>query len=565
LKSAKQISPLQNWIEGEKTMRTVPAGLVLAAICLNPAVAQEKRPSAPPPDLSLTAVGRQHHPIQTKNQEAQEYFDQGLTLDYGFNHEEALRAFKRAAELDSESPMPLWGIALVFGPNYNTNVDARGEKRANDTMQKAQKLAEHAPEVEQDYVAALSARYSGRADPDYKKLATDYATKMKALSEKYPDDLDAATLYAESLMDLNPWKLWSLDGKPAENTEEILRVLESVLKRDPNHAGANHFYIHAVEASPHPERALPSARRLSTLVPQAGHLVHMPSHIYARTGDYADAVKSNAEAAQADREYAQRAEKQGNPYDLTYHSHNEHFLAIAASMEGNYAQAKAAADAMTDRLLPHATAMPMLDSFIFVPLWVEARFAKWDAILARPEPAKGLPGTHAMWRYTRTLALAAKGEREKAAAEREQFAAEAAAFPADASLGEFNSNKDLLGLATQILDAKLARARGDKEQCIAHWRKAVELQDELNYDEPPEWYYPVRESLGGALLAEGKAVDAEQVFREDLKRNPRNPRSLFGLMHSLKTQQKDADAAWVEKQFNAAWKNADSNLQLSDL
>jgi tetratricopeptide (TPR) repeat protein len=549
----------------EETMRALLAGIILASFYSTCGVAQEKKAVERQPDLSLTAVGRQHHAIQTQNKEAQDYFDQGITLIYGFNHEEAGRAFQRAAELDPASPMPLWGIALAVGPNYNADVDAEREKLAYDAIQKAQKHAGHAPEVERDYVAALAARFSGDAKPDFKKLSLDYVSKMKALSEKYPDDLDAATLYAESLMDLNPWKLWTLDGKPAENTEEIVRVLESVLERDPNHVGANHFYVHAMEASTHPERALPSARRRETLVPQAGHLVHMPSHIYARTGYYEEALKSNVEATRIDRVYAQKAEQEGSIYDLMYHSHNEHFLASAASMAGRYAEAKAAADALARRLLPHAAEMPMLDYFVLVPIWVDARFGKWDAILAKPEPAKSLPGTHVMWRYSRVLALAAKGNHDKAAGERQQFAAESAAFPAEASLGQFNSGKVLLDLATHILGARLAMASGKKEEAIAQWRKAVVIQDGLSYNEPPDWYYPVRESLGGSLLSAGRAADAEQVFREDLKQNPRNPRSLFGLMHSLKAQHKETDAAWVQKQFESAWKNADTQLQLSEL
>ena len=546
-------------------MRKLLIALILAAICASRASAQKQNSTEHPPDLSLTAIGRQHHPIAAKSKEAQDYFDQGVTFIYGFNHEEAGRAFQRAAELDPASPMPLWGAALAVGPNYNQDVDAAREKLAYDTIQKAKALAEHAPQAERDYVAALASRFSSEKSPDYKKLARDYAAAMKTLSEEYPDDLDAATLYAESLMDLNPWKLWSHDGVSGENTEEIVRVLESVLARDPNHAGANHFYIHAVEASPHPERALPSARRLDTMVPQAGHLVHMPAHIYIRTGDYADAAKNNAEAAKVDRAYARKADQEGSMYDLMYHSHNEHFLAAAASMEGNYIEAKAAADGLATRLMPHAKMIPMLDSFILTPLWVDARFGKWDVILTKPEPARELRGTHAMWRYTRTLALATRGEREKAVAERELFAVEAQAFPPNALFGEFNTAKDVLGMATHILDARIAMAGGNKDESIRHWRTAVEIQDTLNYDEPPDWYYPVRESLGGALLAAGKPADAEQVFREDLKRNPRNPRSLFGLMHSLQAQQKEADAAWVQKQFDSAWKNADTQLEASGL
>jgi tetratricopeptide (TPR) repeat protein len=537
--------------------------LAILAIC-GPTPAQTQKPERPP-DLTLTAIGRHHHPIDTKNKSVQDYFDQGITFIYGFNHEEAARAFQQAAKLDPPSPMPLWGIALAVGPNYNSDVDPAREKQAHEMMIKSAKLAENSSAIEHDYVAALATRFSGEANPDYKKLALDYSAAMKSLSEKYPDDLDAATLYAESLMDLNPWKLWSLDGKPAENTERIIATLESVLARDPNHVGANHFYIHAVEASPHPERALSSARRLDNMVPQAGHLVHMPAHIYARTGYYTEAAHNNVEAAKVDRIYARKAEQEGSIYDLMYHSHNEHFLASAASMAGRYAEAKAAADAMALRLMPHAKTMPMLDTFIMTPLWVDARFNKWDAILARPEPFIELPGTHAMWRYTHTLAFIARGDNDKAATEREQFAKEADAFPADANIGAFNSGRVVLAMAGHILDARLAASRGDKESSIKHWTEAVAIQDTVNYDEPPDWYYPVRESLGAALLAAEKPADAEQVFREDLQRNPRNPRSLFGLTQSLKAQKKDADASWTESQFKSAWKFADTQLHLPDL
>jgi tetratricopeptide (TPR) repeat protein len=454
-------------------------------------------------------------------------------------------------------------LALYTRSNYNANVDAEREKLAFDTIQKARKLSDRASVVEQDYVLALSARFSGEPSPEYPQLARNYVVAMRALSQKYPDDLDAATFYAESLMDLNPWKLWSQDGQPAANTLEIVRILESVLARDPDHAGANHFYIHAVEASPNPERALPSGRRLDTMVPQAGHLVHMPAHIYIRTGDYPAAVKNNEEAAKVDTVYAREAGQQGSMYDLMYHSHNEHFLASAACMEGNYAAAKSAADAMATRLMPHAKSIPMLDFFIFSPLWVDVRFNQWDAILAKPEPPKQLPATHIMWRYARTQALVERGEKENAAAEHALFAKEVAAIPADARMGQFNSSNDLLNLASQVLDARLAMARGSRDQAMFHWQKAVELQDALRYNEPPEWYYPVRESLGAALLAAGKPADAEQVFREDLKRNPRNPRSLFGLERSRRAQNRDADAAWVQSQFQSALKNADTTLTLA--
>jgi tetratricopeptide (TPR) repeat protein len=560
-------SKLDSELRHRNETQMKPIKLLLCALVLcsgaMTTIAQQKSP-VHPPDLALTAVGRTHHPIATANKSAQDYFDQGLTLVYAFNHEEAARSFEYAHKLDPTSPMPLWGIALAIGPNYNADVDPEREKQAFETLQKASKLAENSPQVERDYVSALATRFSGDANPDYKTLAHNYAAAMKSLSQKYPDDNDAATLYADSLMALNPWKLWTLDGKPNDNTEEIVAVLEGVLKRDPNHVGANHFYIHAVEASPQPERALSSARRLDTLVPEAGHLVHMPSHIYARTGFYSDAVKSNEEAAKVDRVYARKAAQQGSMYDLMYHSHNEHFLASAASMTGRYAEAKAAADAMASRLMPHAKMMPALDTFIMTPLWVDARFNKWDAILARPEPAQELPATHAIWRYTRTLAFAARGQMEKASAERDAFAKEVAAFPASANVGEFNRGSVVLGMAGHILDARIAAAKGDKAASVAHWREAVAVQDTLNYDEPPDWYYPVRESLGAALLNAGNPIEAENVFRDDLLRNPRNPRSLFGLTQALKAQNRDADAAWTESQFKSAWKSADSPLSLTD-
>jgi tetratricopeptide (TPR) repeat protein len=514
-------------------------------------------------DLNLTAVGRQHHPIHTKSSEAQEYFDQGMTLIYGFNHEEAARAFEKAGQLDPTSPMPWWGIALAVGPNYNLDVDAEREKKAFEAIEAARKLAGSAPRIEQDYVNALAARYSSQASPDYKKLARDYAAQMRELARKYPDDLDAATLFAESLMNLNPWKLWSLDGRPGENTEEIVRVLESVLERDPTHAGANHYYIHAVEASPSPQRALPSAARLEDLVPKAGHLVHMPSHIYSRVGYFSDAAQSNVKAIEADRSYAQEAERGGSLYDLMYHSHNEHFLAFAAAMEGRYTDAKRAADAMERRLLPHADSMPMLESFLWTPIWVDLRFARWQEILARPEPPANRKVPHLMWRYSRTLAYAARRQAAKADAEHSLYTKEAAALADENPIGQMNPNQAMLAVMNEVAAAKLDSGKGNTGSAIKHWRAAAEAQDQLNYTEPPDWYYPVRESLGAALLDSGQAKQAEEVFRDDLRRNPRNPRSLFGLEESLALQH--LDNVWVRREFEKVWKGAEMGLKIGDL
>jgi tetratricopeptide (TPR) repeat protein len=546
-------------------MRQWLAWAVISVLLGLKARGQANKTSELPPDLGLTKVGRQHHAIQTSSWEAQAYFDQGVTLLYGFNHEEAERAFEQAAKLDPASPMALWGIAMAVGPNYNMDVDAEREKLAFETIQKAKKLSKASPPVERDYVDALATRYSGDAAPNYSKLSRDFAAAMKTLSEKYPDDLDAATFYAESLMDLNPWKLWTADGKPAAGTEEIIRVLESVLRRDPMHAGANHYYIHAVEASPDPDRALGSAHRLDTLVPQAGHLVHMPAHIYIRTGDYQAAAKNNEVAAEVDKVYAERAQKEGSLYDLMYHSHNEHFEAAAASMAGRYGQALQASEALSNRLAPHAAMMQMLERFMITPFWVDARFSKWNKILERPEPKRELALTHAFWRYTRTLAWAGTGDAAKAIAERELLKSESANVPDDSKSGPRNVAKVLLDIAGHVADARIAAAESKPEKAIKHWEKAVAIQDAMNYEEPPDWYYPVRESLGGALLAAGKVQESERVFREDLNRNPRNPRSLFGLEASLIAQGKTADAAWVERQFREAWKGADTELKLSEL
>jgi tetratricopeptide (TPR) repeat protein len=538
-----------------------------AMLCITASVCcpQNSAPDGNPPDLGLTAIGRHHHPIQTRSALAQEYFDQGITLIYGFNHEEAARAFAKAAELDPVSPMPLWGIALAVGPNYNSNVDAEREKIAYETITRASKLAETSSAVERDYVKALASRFSNDANADYKQLALTYADAMRALSQKYPDDLDAATLFAESLMDLNPWKLWSLDGVPDRNTETIVRTLESVLTREPMHVGANHYYIHAMEASPAPERALPSANRLETMTPKAGHLIYMPAHIYARVGNFSQAAESNVKAIQADAAYAKAAEQSGSMYDLMYHSHNEHFLAYAATMEGRYAEAKSAAEAMEKRLLPHAQMMPVLEVFLWTPIWVDLRFAKWDSILARPEPLADRAVSHLMWRYSRTLAYLAHKDIAKAQSERELFSKEASTLPPHAAFAEMNPAAAVLSVANEVIAARLEEAHGNAYAAILHWKAAVAAQDKLNYDEPPDWYYPVRESLGAALLRDRKFKEAQTVFREDLKRNPRNPRSLFGLTRSLTAEHEETNAAWVERAFREAWKNADVELHLEDL
>src|SRR5262245_7167126 len=475
-----------------------------------------------------------HHPIATSNPEAQQAFDRGFELVFAFNHEEAARAFERAAELDPRSPMPHWGIAWAVGPNYNLDIDDPRAKRAWDAIAKAKSLAAAEPQNERDYVAAMATRYSSDPKADRAALARQYSQALGELVRNYPDDLDAATLYGESLMNLRPWKLWTLDGKPAPGTEEIVTVFESVLARKPGHIGANHYYIHTVEASKTPALALASAKRLETLVPTAGHLVHMPAHIYARTGDHAAAANANLAGAEADRAYLKTAPP-ASFYEMAYYSHNLHFLTDSHMMQGRFADAQSAAKQLADRLTEHAAMMPMIESMVVAPLNVMMRFNKAAELLTAPQPAADKPVMTAWWRFARGVALARTGKPDEAARERASLDTAIAAVPESALFGGtgLESARTVLAVARTVLDARIAWARGSRDESIAAWTKAVAAADALPYDEPPVWFYPLRESLGAALLLSGKAGDAERIFREDLERHPRNPRSLFGLHESL--------------------------------
>jgi tetratricopeptide (TPR) repeat protein len=513
----------------------------------------------------LPGMGSLHHAIATSSPEAQQFFDQGLTLVYAFNHDEAVRSFRRTTELDPKAAMPWWGIALALGPNYNSDVDPDREKGAFEAVQKAKSLAASGPENERDYIQALATRYSGDPKPDLQKLAHDYAHAMGELAKKYPDDPDAATIYAESMMDLHPWGLWKLDGTPAEGTLDIISVLESVLARYPDHVGANHYYIHAVEASPHAAWGLPSAEQLGTLVPGAGHLVHMPAHIYSRVGDFEAAVKSNEAAAAADLAYINATGAHGI-YPAMYYSHNLHFLAYAAMQAGKYEEARKASEALAENIRLRAQGMPasMTEGFLTYSMLVRVRFRKWQEILSVAAPDSKLALMTATWHFARGMAAASAGKLADAEAERKAFEAAAEQVPAEQTFG-FDPAKTVMQIPAAMMDAQMAAAWGDRKAAIEFWRKAVAVQDKLAYNEPPDWYYSVRESLGGALLRDGQAGEAEKVFRDDLERNPRNGRSLFGLWQSLKAQNKAADAGWANREFEAAWKYADSELSVGDL
>ena len=511
-------------------------------------------------------LGNYHHPITTKSAEAQIYFDQGLTLLYGFNHDEAARYFQRAAELDPEAAMPYWGIALSTGPNYNDSaVDPNRAKTTYGAVRNSLERATRASAREQDYIRTLAKRYpSTNPKSNWKKFHLEYSNAMRTVVKKYPDDLDAATLFAESLMMLRPWQLWRPDGKPAPDTLELVAVLESVLKRDPNHPGANHFYIHAVEASPNLERAIPSAERLMTLVPGAGHLVHMPGHIFLQTGDYELAAKTNVNASQADKAFVERTGATG-VYPLMYWTHNIHFISYARAQQGRYDEARQAAEEMARNVGAADLQMQMLEGFHLYPLMVDLRFHRWDDILKAADPGPERKLHRAFRHYARAMALAGQGKLAEAAAERKQFGSLRKAVPPQSQFIINNKSSDILALAAATLDAQFAWARGEKEKSLEEWRRAVKLESKIQYDEPPAWFYPVRQSLAAALLRSGRPKEAESVFRTAIEKQPRDGRLLFGLWQSLTAQKRDSEAMLVEQQFVAAWKDATVKLHIEDL
>ena len=529
-----------------------------------PAQASTTSPPAAAMPAPLT-FGEHHHPIRTSNPETQRLFDQGLAQAFGFNHEAAVRSFERAAEIDPAAPMPHWGKAWALGPNYNLDIDEPRAVAAFESAAKARSLAANASEHERAYVDALATRYSANPKADRAALARAFSQAMGALSRRYPDDLDAAVIYAESMMNLNPWKLWTPDYRPAPRTEEIVRVLESVLLRNPGHLGANHYYIHAVEASRTPARALASAQRLAKIAESSGHLLHMPAHIYARTGDHASAAAANAAGAAADRRYIAIAPPNGQ-YGMMYYPHNLHFLADSHMMQGRFADAQQAAARVAELLSPHAAMMPMVESMVVQPVSVLMRFGRYSDILALQPPPDDRPVQRAWHHFARGTALAKTGKADAAAAERKLLETAVAAVPETAAFGGggWASAASALKVAALSLDARIAAARAEHDMAVRFWQQAVAAADQLPYDEPPVWFYPVRESLGAALLAAGRAPDAERVFREDLVKHPRNARALFGLQAALASQGKEPSAAMIEREFEAAWRNADTKLRIED-
>jgi tetratricopeptide (TPR) repeat protein len=545
-----------------KALATVLCGLFLGlgAMAQDHTAHMQSHPVA-----LVTGLGDLRHPVSTKNAEAQKFFDQGLRFIYAFNHDEAARSFQHAAELDPKLAIAYWGVAEAVGPNYNDPADPERYKRAHDAIQKAVELSANASPSEQAYIQAMAKRFPPDSITDLKKAAEDYHDAMREVAHHFPDDLDAATLFAESGMNLHPWGLWNQDGTPIAGTEEIVSTLESVIKRDPNHLGAIHYYIHSVEASNNPDRALSAADRLARLAPGAGHIVHMPAHIYIRTGDYEAAVQTNQKAAEVDRTYIKQTGAQGI-YPMMYYSHNLHFVAMCGAMNGRYTEARKNADLLVANVGPHVKDMPPLEGFMTIPVAVEIRFHHWNELLKISAPDPAMKTASVFWHFGRGLALAGTGKLSEAEAEYKIVSEAEAATPPDLifQMPINNKSKDILKIAEEVLGAKIAIAKKDNSGAVSMLRDAVAIQDKLNYGEPPDWFYPVRENLGGALLMSGDAAGAEKAFREDLDRNPRNPRSLWGLRQSLLEQKREYDAGFVQKEFESSWKGTNA-LRVEDL
>jgi tetratricopeptide (TPR) repeat protein len=499
-------------------------------------------------------LGNHHHTI-TASTEGQKYFDQGLRLVYAFNHDEAIASFREGARRDPNCGMCWWGVALALGPNINLPMDPKVVPDAWDAIQRAAALAPKLTPVERDYISALTHRYTAQPIDNRAQLDSSYARAMEEVVTKHPDDLDAATLYAESLMDLQPWNYWTVGGEPKGAIKEIVATLERVVAKDPNHPGACHYYIHTIEASLEPEKALPCADRLAQLMPGAGHLVHMPAHIYMRVGRYDLAVQHNQHAVVEDVSFIGRRHPTGM-YPFIYTTHNYHFLSVALAMQGKADEAIAAARA-TRKYVPFDVMkqIPPLEYFSPVPYSALARFERWDDILKEPAPPPELPYSVGYYHYVRGLALLATKGRESAKPERDSLAAIQDALPPD-QMSNLNSMKRLLTIALHHLDAEIALNQKKTDAAIRQLRQAIAVEDGLTYDEPPAWYLPMRQVLGNAYLAAGRPREAEEAFREDLKRNRENGWSLRGLKAALEKQGRTKDAADVTARLEKAWPQA---------
>ncbi len=554
-------------------------GLAATLLCFCPfASAQDERGAAEPitradPRLAagqiapiLEGLGDRHFEVTTDDPMAQQFVNQGLRLAYAFNHSEALRAFNEAARRDPNCAMAYWGKALVLGPNINRPMTPDAVPEAYEALRNALELRGRVTSREQAYIDALATRYVEDVLPERRKQDLEYAAAMKALTVQYPDDMDAATLYASALMNLSPWNYWTSDGHPRARTEEIVATLEYILERTPNHPGAIHYYIHAVEASQQPERAVAPAERLGALMPGAGHVVHMPSHIFVRVGRYADASESNARAIKADVQYIAQCSAQGI-YPLRYYPHNIHFFAWTSGIEGRSADSITAAKELAEQARPgdleDKNMRAASQDFTVFPLYALTHFGKWDEILDYPEPEDEFLFLRGIWRYARGIAYTARGELKKAHAELQELE-NVAAEPAAKGLTIRRQSSDrFLELAAEVLGGEIAAKKGKYDEAVLKLSRAVRLQDGFRYSEPPGWYFPVRQALGAILLEAGSPGEAETVYWEDLRRSPENGWSLFGLLQALDRQGKDDLAGEVRARFESAWVNADFTLQAS--
>jgi tetratricopeptide (TPR) repeat protein len=507
-------------------------------------------------------LGTLHHTITTASDKAQEYFDQGLRLTYAFNHDEAIKSYRQALTYDSTCAMCYWGIAYALGPNINLPMDTSLVRPAWDAAYNAVRLSINVSPKERAYIDALSKRYSADPATNRASLDTAWARAMGAVSRRYPEDDDAATLYAEALMDLRPWNYWTNSGKAkAPSTKEQLRVVEQIVKRNPDHPGACHFYIHAIEASTEAHKALPCARRLGSLMPGAGHLVHMPTHIYIKLGQWDLAAEHNAHALHADEEFIRDRHPTG-AYPMGYYPHNFHVMWYALNMLGRSQDAVKAARNIGDKVSPEVVKqVPGLEYFSPALLYTLVRFSRWDDILRQPAPPRHLGYTTGIWRYARALAYTGRHQADSAAIEQDSLLA-IAAVTAPEQMMNLNSAKALLDIAVAHLAGEMAAEKGVTDEAVKQLQVAVRGEDELIYEEPPAWFMPLRQRLGAILLAAGRPVQAEKAYREDLARRPENGWSLFGLAQSLRAQNKTEAAAKIEQRFEQAWKTADVKLAL---
>jgi tetratricopeptide (TPR) repeat protein len=509
----------------------------------------------------LQNLGDHTFKVSTRSAQAQRFFDQGIKLAYAFNHAEARRAFREAARLDPNLAMAHWGQALVLGPNINAAMEPNEEPTAYEHIQDAIKLKSRATSREVAYIDALAVRYSGKA-ADRRPRDEAYAAAMKQVRETYPDDLDATMLYVESMMDLRPWGYWQRDGHPHEGTAEIVALTERVLAKNPKHPGATHMYIHLMESTA-PEKAERAADMLLTLMPAAGHMVHMPGHIYQRVGRYADAIKANQLAIAADEDYITQCRAQGL-YPMAYYPHNVHFLWFAATADGQGTLAIESARTLASKISDDTLkTMGLMAGFRMVPYWALTRFGKWDEMLAEPEPPAFSPVMRAAWHYARGISYVAKNDLASADRELASLKNYMADEAMKGSLFSPNSAGAALAPGPEVLAGEIAAAKGDYNRAIAHLETAVRLEDSLVYTEPSEFHFPPRLALGAILLEAGRAAEAETVYWDDLRKNRENGWALFGVTQALKAQNKMADAALAEARFKKAWARADVTLAAS--